>query len=354
MQIESISVEQLKLPLVQPYHLAYGPVTCLDVLLVTVVSRCGRLGIGEATFLPGYSDETIGGAIAKAPHLVQLCLQSPALGDLDNTLRAYVETDPFLTSAFLTAGESLQRHYTGHRHRIPMIGLVNAKDPKQCEDEAAALRAQGYVAVKMKMGLQAIARDVERVRAVRRGLGPDIALRVDANQGLHADELTPFLHTLQDADLACLEQPFHAQDWSAHHMLTQRHMVPVLLDESIVRADDVTRTAQEHVARGVKFKLPKSGSVERLQSHIRLALSQGLLVIVGNGVQTDLGNLAELWAVAETGLTTAVESIGFQKLPQPLLRSSLVVSDAHIEFDDVAPQLVDDYRQWVVHSVSAT
>ncbi|MGC5371946.1 enolase C-terminal domain-like protein, partial [Klebsiella pneumoniae] len=50
----------------------------------------------------------------------------------------------------------------------------------------AVEEAQGYVkagfkAIKMKIGLGSIERDIERVAAVRKAIGPDIRLMVDAN-----------------------------------------------------------------------------------------------------------------------------------------------------------------------------
>ena len=45
--------------------------------------------------------------------------------------------------------------------------------------------ADGFSTLKLKVGTDA-ATDVARVRAVRAAVGPDVALRLDANQGWDA------------------------------------------------------------------------------------------------------------------------------------------------------------------------
>lgn len=57
---------------------------------------------------------------------------------------------------------------------------------------ADALEAvdRGYRILKIKVGKEGRA-DVERIAAIRSAVGPDILLRVDANQGWNADSRCP-------------------------------------------------------------------------------------------------------------------------------------------------------------------
>src|SRR3546814_819861 len=52
---------------------------------------------------------------------------------------------------------------------------------EEAVEEALAFEARGFRAVKMKIGLGDLERDVARIAAVREALGPDIRLMVDAN-----------------------------------------------------------------------------------------------------------------------------------------------------------------------------
>ena len=52
----------------------------------------------------------------------------------------------------------------------------------QVTDEARGLLDQGYTALKMKVGLDDAREDRRRVHAVRKAIGDDVLLMVDANQ----------------------------------------------------------------------------------------------------------------------------------------------------------------------------
>lgn len=62
-------------------------------------------------------------------------------------------------------------------------GWISYSD-EELADEVCRYIARGFGGVKIKIGGPQEDRDIERIRAVRRALGPDRKLMVDANQGL--------------------------------------------------------------------------------------------------------------------------------------------------------------------------
>ena len=70
MTIEEIHLSRLQIPLAKPYKLAFGDVAHFDTLLVRIVVD-GRAGLGEATILNGYTDETVEGSWALAAALTR-------------------------------------------------------------------------------------------------------------------------------------------------------------------------------------------------------------------------------------------------------------------------------------------
>ena len=60
--VERLRLHRLEVPLASPYKLAFGPVTKFDTILVEAQDSDGRIGLGEATLLTGYTDETVDGA----------------------------------------------------------------------------------------------------------------------------------------------------------------------------------------------------------------------------------------------------------------------------------------------------
>jgi L-alanine-DL-glutamate epimerase-like enolase superfamily enzyme len=78
--------------------------------------------------------------------------------------------------------------------------------------EAEDFVAQGFRAMKMRVGQPDPRDDVERVAAVRGVIGDEIELMVDANQGLDVARATRLGRWLEEFDLTWFEEPVMAYD----------------------------------------------------------------------------------------------------------------------------------------------
>jgi L-alanine-DL-glutamate epimerase-like enolase superfamily enzyme len=78
--------------------------------------------------------------------------------------------------------------------------------------EAERFVSSGFNAIKMRLGSATHAIDIERVRAVRAAIGPDIRLMADANQGLNEAEAIRLGRALEEFDLTWFEEPLPAWD----------------------------------------------------------------------------------------------------------------------------------------------
>ncbi|MEX2187386.1 MAG: mandelate racemase/muconate lactonizing enzyme family protein [Pirellulales bacterium] len=87
--------------------------------------------------------------------------------------------------------------------------------------EMSGYVADGYRAVKMKIGNADPRRDVERVHAVRRAIGDDVELYVDANQVYDAKTAIEVARLLAADNIAWFEEPIPAGDWQGHAAVRQ-------------------------------------------------------------------------------------------------------------------------------------
>src|ERR1700744_694540 len=94
-----LRIAHLQLPLTVPYRLAFGEQKRFDTILVGLSDAHGRTGWGEATILPGYTDETVEGAWRFANDVVGACR---TIEDVRTTATRAAKTSPFAASAFLT------------------------------------------------------------------------------------------------------------------------------------------------------------------------------------------------------------------------------------------------------------
>lgn len=91
----------------------------------------------------------------------------------------------------------------------------------------------GFDAVKVKVGSTDVARDLERMAAVRDVIGPRRRLMIDANQRWSLGQAERAIGELAVFDLAWIEEPLRADDLADHVTLHERIEVPVALGENL-------------------------------------------------------------------------------------------------------------------------
>jgi L-alanine-DL-glutamate epimerase-like enolase superfamily enzyme len=328
----SLSAAKLRLPLTVPYRLAFGDQTHFDVLLVAAMSD-GDVGWGEATILPGYTDETIEQSWDLAKELSARC---KTVGDLKTSCDALLHRAPFTATAFLTAIDWLDNNPILKRTgRFDLLGTVNGKADRlaELEKEIETLIARGYKTLKLKIGWEPDA-DLKQVNTIRKIVSGRAKLRIDGNQGYSRDQAIHFLKNLTPNDIELVEQPCAADDWDSAKALAGTGEVPLMLDESIYSLIDIDRAADLKCADYIKLKLMKLGRVNTLEKGLRQIADRGMKAVLGNGVATDLGCWMEL-CVALDSVSTAGEMNGFLKTPVQLLSPALKCEGPTVILDGI-------------------
>lgn len=319
--IGDIRLLRLKVPLTAPYKLAMGAVHHFDTILVCV--EAGRSGIGEATILTGYTDETIDGSWALARNIApQLCGLDGAAAK--QQALTYFDKAPFVVSAFISALEMAESHpllAVKEAVRVPILAVINAMDPRGIEAEIERAIASGFGTLKIKVGFDVdadLAR-VSRIQVINRGRAK---LRLDANQGYSVDQGCRFAAALEADSIELFEQPCAAEDWDAAVRVAAVSTVPMMLDESIYGPADIERAAELEAARFIKLKLMKMGGLDRLAAGLEKIRALGMEPVLGNGVATELGCWMEA-CVARGHIANAGEMNGFLKPSSALLHRPL-------------------------------
>jgi L-Ala-D/L-Glu epimerase len=344
MEIERIALHRLRVPLTTPYKLSFGALEHFDTILVELQGRDGGYGLGEATLVTGYTDETIDGAWMLVSEI------APRLPGADEQvvealLQPHVDAHPFATTAIQTAAEML----TGSellcvRRRTPvaMLGLLNAMDEPSIAEEIESLLAAGYRTLKVKVGFDAAA-DAARVRIIQRVVGTRALIRLDANQGYTREDASRFASSLAPEGIELFEQPCAADDWDAALAVARVATVPMMLDESIYGTADIERAAAIGAARFIKLKLMKLGGLARLQQGLKLIRSLGMQPVLGNGVACEVGCWMEA-CLARGTIDNAGEMNGFLKPAMPLLEQPLPVEEGALVLEPGFAPVLDRGR----------
>lgn len=335
--IEEINLRRLRIPLAEPYKLAFGPVTHFDTVLVRL-ARAGHTGLGEATLLNGYTDETIEEAW-RAIETVAAGLVGLGIEAAQARLNADLAAMPFARTALMTAIEMAQAHPVldlSDRKPVPLLAGINATEPSAIAAEMDRAIARGYGTLKIKAGFD-LAADLVRIRFIQRHNAGRARLRIDANQGYTPAEGCRLARELDPDSIELLEQPCAAADWKASAEIAKITAVPLMLDESIYSLDDIRRAA-DLGASFVKLKLMKMGSLSTLVEGLTLIRALGMEPVLGNGVASDIGCWMEA-CVAQQQITNAGEMNGFLRQGTPLAVPAMAVERGALRLPASPPQL---------------
>lgn len=91
---------------------------------------------------------------------------------------------------------------------------------------------EGFRAIKMKVGGEAMRTDAERVAAVRKALGPDIDILIDANNKWNAYDAIKFGRMVEKHDIYWFEEPVEPDDFRGCAEVRQALDMPIVAGEN--------------------------------------------------------------------------------------------------------------------------
>jgi muconate cycloisomerase len=178
------------------------------------------------------------------------------------------------------------------RDSVPVAHMVGLMHEREALEEGLAAVADGLKALQIKGGAEP-ARDVRLVSALRREVGADVHLRVDANQGYKdAKSALGHVRRLQDAGVDSVEQP--AVGIRAMAEVTRGSTVPIIADESCWNAHDALDVVAARGADWLSIYLAKAGGFVGARQIGAVADATSMLCDVNGSIESGIGNAANL------------------------------------------------------------
>lgn len=284
--------EILSLRTKHPFTIARGSSSAWRVVWVRLADRDGVEGWGEAAPSRFYG-ETADTVVAA------LALMAPVLEDADawsiETVEAEIGKLLRFNGAAKSAVSAALHDLVAKRLGVPVYrlwGLDPARAPRSSftigiGDDAELRRkvaeADQYPILKVKLGSD---RDEQIIRTVR-DAAPGKTLRVDANAAWTSKRALRMIGLLAELEVEFVEQPLPPEDVEGLRFVRDRSPVPIIADESCIRAADIPRLAG--VVDGINIKLAKCGSLREALRMIAVARAHGMLVMCGCMIETSLG-----------------------------------------------------------------
>lgn len=132
--------------------------------------------------------------------------------------------------------------------------------PESLAQEALGYVAQGYRAVKLRVGDNP-RDDVARATAVREAVGDEVEILVDANTGYTVDDVRRVMPAYQELGIGWLEEPFPAQDYRSYMTAASLGTTPLAAGENHFTRFEFTRLIEDGAVSFVQPDLSKTGGV---------------------------------------------------------------------------------------------
>jgi L-alanine-DL-glutamate epimerase-like enolase superfamily enzyme len=149
---------------------------------------------------------------------------------------------------------------------------------------------EGFRGVKMKIGDPDPYRDLERIEAVRKSIGPRAKLTVDANGRWDLATALRFGSRLAEYDVYWVEEPLWYDDIGGHAALARAIKTPVALGEQLYRLDDFRNFVRAEAVHVVQPDAVRLAGITEWWQVADLALAHRLPVVphIGDMMQVHI------------------------------------------------------------------
>lgn len=323
MKIVKIEVGEVKIPLVTPFKTALRTVDCVNDLIVRITADDGQVGFGEAPPTAVITGDTLGSIRCAIEQFIAPNLLGMDIFDIDGIMKKLHNCILKNTSAKAAVDMAVYDLYSkalnkplyqvlgGHKKQIEtdLTISVNATD-EMVSDSLKAVE-QGFRILKIKVGKEGV-EDIKRIEAIHKAVGPDIALRIDANQGWTAKEAVRIIGTIEDKGITMdlVEQPVHAHDFKGMQYVTQHVYTPILADESVFSAEDAIHIMEGGAADLINIKLMKTGGIYEALKICSIAEIYHVECMIGCMLESKVSVAAAAHLAAAKGVITRADLDG--------------------------------------------
>lgn len=317
MKITGIQIGIVEIPLRTPFKTALRRVDTAKDLIVKVLTDDGAAGYGNApatVVITGDSHESVAAAITKTigPAIAGMDIRDrEAITDkiqqsMVHNTSAKAAVDIAVHDLFgQYYGLPLWRFFGGKTKVLTSDLTISVNEPAVMAADAVKAVARGYTNLKLKVGV-GTAIDIARVQAIRKAVGPEITIRLDANQGWRPKEAIRTIRRLEDMglDIELIEQPVAAADIEGLKLVTDHVDTPIMADEAAFSPRDVFRLMAMRACDMINIKLMKAGGLTGAAQIAAMAKAMDMECMMGCMLESKVGITAAASLSAGTSVMT--------------------------------------------------
>jgi L-alanine-DL-glutamate epimerase-like enolase superfamily enzyme len=331
LQIDRIDLYKLLIPLKEPFIISLGAEYNAESVIVVIKTREGITGFGECSPYAAINGEVVDTCMVTGQMLGKILKPENPL-DIKKCLQlmdSVIYGNTSIKSAFDMALLDIGSQHAGlplykylRRLRRAMLKKEDAKkwgvpddnatnkelytdytislgETDKMADDAKRFAAMGFPVIKIKVGGEP-QKDIERVKAVRKAVGSNIALRIDANQGWKVKGAVEVLNGVKDCDIQFCEEPIARWNFMKLRKVRKNSPIPIMADETCGDVHDAERLIALGACDMFNIKLGKCGGLYNALKIINAAAANAMPLQIGGFTESRLGITAEAH-LAHTG-----------------------------------------------------
>jgi L-Ala-D/L-Glu epimerase len=297
MQINKIEIYKYSIPM-HPFTIATGTMHFAQNTLIKIFTVDGPIGWGECSAFPMIVGETQATCYAMAQDFAQLWLHKNAL-DIETRMRelhAFTAGNFTIKSAFdMALYDIAAQHakmplyqFLGGQNKTMLSDItIGIMPPDDMAQHAVNFVHNGAKILKVKLGTS-VAIDVARIAAIRKAVGTEIIIRIDANQGWSYPDACEALTQLAPFNIEFCEQPMRTYNNHKLPELLQISPIKIMADESVYTHHDAAQQIRTQSCHYINIKLAKSGGILEAQKIIETATANNIFCMMGGMLESRL------------------------------------------------------------------
>lgn len=312
MRITGMDVTPVAVPFHAPEMWAYGGRRGLTSVLVELHTDEGLTGLGEAGAYP--SAPIVEAVLASIAPLVvgESPFDVERIGkriDVVGTWHHVRATSPGIAAVEMACwdlvgkacGQPLVNLFGGRvRDRVEAFYYLPRTDAERVRAAAADAVSQGFSTAYLKVGWGDPAEDVALVEAARAGGGPELKLRVDANEAWSAGAAIRIINELEPFGLELMEQPVSGRNLDAMAYVRSRVGVPLLANEASWTRYDVLACIRHQAADVISLDNQMDGGLLNLKRGAGICEAAALPVVKHSLGELGVATYAAAHVIAST------------------------------------------------------
>lgn len=302
MKIIKIEIGKVKIPLKKPFITALRRVDFAEDIIIKIITDTGNIGYGNApptAVITGDSQLSIVSAIKSviAPQIIGLdiCETEEIFKRIDKSMLHNSSAKACVDIAIYDLlGQlcrlPLYKLLGGYRHKFKSDLTISLREPEIMAQDALEAVEHGYTDLKLKVGND-IKLDLARVEAIRKAVGKEINIRLDANQGWNAKEAVRLIRKFEDKglDIELIEQPVMAHDIEGLKFVTDNVDTLIMADETAFGTYEVFQLLAKRACDLINIKLMKAGGIHNALKIADMASICGVECMMGCMLESKLG-----------------------------------------------------------------